>query len=243
MALAPIPAELAVGHGGEQAARIAANMVETFVLHGGLQGTERILDIGCGPGRMASELARRFGDTLPAYRGFDIKRADIDWCKRNITRAHPRFIFKHLDIFNAHYNPEGALQPDEVRFPMAGTQADFIFATSVFTHMRTKEFLVYLREIKRNLSPGGTSFCTFFCIEPGFIGKMSGNRNFTVKVDEQCWTATPDMPEDVMGYDLEFVLGSYREAGLAPVFYRGAWSKLAAPTGRHSQDYVVARHA
>src|SRR5579884_2831753 len=53
----------------------------------------RILDIGCGCGRLASALA---GDaalrTLGVqYTGMDVDAAAVRWCARHITPANPRF--------------------------------------------------------------------------------------------------------------------------------------------------------
>lgn len=240
MAVKPIPKELAHHHGDERAALIGAEWARTFEEHGGLTGESRVLDIGCGPGRMASSIGERFNFSNPSYLGFDIVKADIDWCTQNITQEHPAFKFQQINIYNGHYNPAGTIRPDEVTFSMDDAGGDFIFATSVFTHMRTKEFLVYLDEIQRCLSPAGSVLATFFLIEDDFFGQMSGNRNFETALDAQCYTAMPDNPEDVIGYKREFVMNSFKSAGLEPTLYRGGWSKLLPRTGRHGQDYIVA---
>ena len=238
-----IPEKLAKHHGGANAASIGANWAETFEIHGGLSRESVVLDIGCGPGRMAVGIGERFDFRQPSYLGFDITKPDIDWCQKNITAAHPNFRFVHLDVKNAHYNPQGKIEPYDVQFPASTGSSDFIFATSVFTHMRTLELEVYLAESKRCLSKDGRIFATFFCLEEGFAGRMPEGRDFSTRIDAQCYTARPENPEDAIAYDKAYVLNSFEKLGLKADFFRGGWSGLATRNGRHGQDYVVARHA
>lgn len=240
MTLTTIPQKLAKHHGGEDAAMLGLKWAETFEVHGGLSGQSKVLDIGCGPGRMAAAIATRFEHSTPSYLGFDIQAPDIKWCTRNITNVHPAFRFEHVNVLNGHYNPKGTIKPEEVRFPAADNEFDFAFATSVFTHMYTAEFLVYLREARRCLKPGGRFLATFFCLEADFAGKMPEKRDFSTALDDHCYTARPQNPEDAIAFDTAFVMDSFKQAGFEAQFYRGGWSRLRPATGRHSQDYIVA---
>src|SRR3974390_1686156 len=69
-----------------------------------LQPNHKILDVGCGIGVMASRMTSYL---VPegAYSGFDIVRAGIDWCQKNISSRFSNFSFVHADIFSKHYNP------------------------------------------------------------------------------------------------------------------------------------------
>lgn len=230
-----IPRRLAFGHGGKEAPAIAAKFVETFELYGGLNADSSVLDIGCGPGRMALGIGERYGFSTPKYLGFDVRKQDIKWCRKAIEREN--FTFEHLDVYNKHYNPKGKTPPVMALFPSDTAVFDFAFATSVFTHMRTPEMLAYLREAKRCLMRGGTFLATYFCIED------TGRRarfSFDTKVDDHCYTATPEMPEDVIGYRKDFVLASFKAAGFTDLaFHPGEWSGTKGM--RHSQDCVVAK--
>jgi SAM-dependent methyltransferase len=124
-----------------------------FVELGGLQPHERVLDVGCGIGRMARPLAGYLSSD-GAYEGFDVNPDGIAWCRRRYRR-HPGFGFQVADIFNARYNPAGAHRADEYRFPYEDATFDFVLATSVFTHLLEADAANYLAECARVLAPGG----------------------------------------------------------------------------------------
>ena len=231
-----VPRRLALDHGGAEAAKIGARWAETFSLYAGLTAESAVLDVGCGPGRMALAIGQRFRFRTPRYLGFDINRRDIEWCTSAITRRHPAYRFSHVDVRNGHYNPSGRIAPENATFPAEDAAYDFAFATSVFTHMRTAEMLRYLAEARRCLRPGGKFLATYFCIGDG--GNGTARFNFHARLDEHCYTATPDDPEDVIGYERKFVLDRFALAGYRDVqFHRGGWSGVP---GRHSQDIIVA---
>ena len=61
------------------------------------------------------------------------------------------------------YNPEG-VDPAEFSFPYPDTAFDFVFLTSVFTHMLPPDVRHYLTEIRRVIRPGGSCLMTFFLL-------------------------------------------------------------------------------
>lgn len=141
---------------------------------GGLKPEDRVLDVGCGVGRMAIQLVRYLTGT---YDGFDIVKESIDYCQRVITPRHPNFRFHHVELFNTHYTPGYAAQPHEFRFPYADGSFSFVFLTSVFTHMRSREVENYMREIQRVLVPGGRCFATYFLLNPEVDALIEGGRS------------------------------------------------------------------
>src|ERR687892_593067 len=96
-------------------AATADEFMAHFIELGGLQPDERVLDVGCGIGRMARPLAG-YLSSEGSYDGFDVNRDGIAWCRRRYRR-HANFRFEVADLFNARYNPRGAQRADEYRFP------------------------------------------------------------------------------------------------------------------------------
>jgi cyclopropane fatty-acyl-phospholipid synthase-like methyltransferase len=66
----------------------------------GLRPDERVLDVGCGIGRMAAPLTS-YLDASGRYEGFDIVKLGIRWANDHITRQYPNFRFHHADILTS----------------------------------------------------------------------------------------------------------------------------------------------
>jgi SAM-dependent methyltransferase len=130
----------------------------------GEEGSERVLDLGCGVGRTAVRLARQFPDL--SYEGFDVDAEAIDWCRREVTSRHPGFAFTHLDLRNDAYNPGGALDAETFTFPYGDGAFDLVFGFSLFTHLLRPTLERYLGEVRRVLSERGRLHATFFLLNP-----------------------------------------------------------------------------
>jgi len=98
---------------------------------GGLKPEDRVLEVGCGAGRMPIAMTRCI--TTGSYDGFDIIKESIEHCQQAITPRNPNFRFKHVDIYNSNYNPQGTIRPADFRFPYPDGAFTFAFLTSVFT--------------------------------------------------------------------------------------------------------------
>lgn len=125
--------------------------------------TTRILDVGCGQGRLPIGILRRMGEV--PYTGLDVDRKSIDWCKRYIEREHPSFRFRHLDVANERYYREGGKLGEGFKFDLTDGSVDIIYLYSVFSHMREEDMRVYLTEFKRMLADSGRVFFTTFVEE------------------------------------------------------------------------------
>jgi SAM-dependent methyltransferase len=198
-----------------------------FVELGGLRPDERVLDIGCGIGRMARPLAVYLAPE-GGYEGFDIVPEGIAWCQ---GRYPANFTFRRLDVHNARFHPAGREAAERASFPYEDAAFDFAFATSVFTHLRPEAADRYLAETARVLRAGGRALLTFFLAEQP-VGDHVHRVGPALAVD-------PDVPEEAIAYPEAWVRERAAAHGLGvrePV-HRGTWT--GAREGRSFQDIVV----
>ncbi|MEM8933035.1 MAG: methyltransferase domain-containing protein [Acidobacteriota bacterium] len=109
--------------------------------------TARILDFGCGCGRVARHVAG------PGFVGVDWNAAAIRWCGNHLPG---RFVV-------------GGLEP-----PLAlddGARFELIYAFSVFTHMPRELQIDWLRELTSRLDPSGTLLISTH--GQAFVGDLS----------------------------------------------------------------------
>jgi len=207
---------------------------------GGLQPGDRVLDMGCGIGRMAIPLMGYLDNG--SYAGFDVGRAMIRWCQREITARRPEFEFAWAPVYNQKYNPFGSIAGAEFRFPYEEGSFDFIFATSLFTHLVRAETEHYLRETARVLRPGGTCLLTFFLLDEHAEQEVAAGRasfDFRHPI-EGGFTTDPSQPEEAIAFPAEDLREMLVAAGLEvrePIHF-GLWSNH--PDGPAGQDVVVA---
>jgi SAM-dependent methyltransferase len=226
-----------------------------FVELAGLTPDEAVLEPGCGTGRMAEPLSHYLSAT-GSYDGFDVVPGAIEWCEKNIAPEHPNFRFRHVDVLNRAYNPDGRLNPEEFEFPYPAEAFDFAFLTSVFTHMLPPEMRHYLSEIRRVLRPGGRSLMTFFLLNEESLDLLAGphvaqspapfarqaSRRFAHKGDGYFYDV-PGRPEAAVAYREEDVLGFLEQAGFeehVPIRY-GHWTGRRDQGARAGQDIVVVK--
>jgi len=123
----------------------------------------RVLDVGCGQGRLPIGIIRVIGEMN--YVGIDVDRKSIDWCKRYIGREHPSFNFKHLNLYNERYNKKGIKIDDKFRFEVEPKSVDIVYLYSVFSHTTEEDMRIYLKDISRILNGKGKLFLTTFVEE------------------------------------------------------------------------------
>jgi len=223
---------------------IGESWVAAFVREAGLKPDERVLDLGCGVGRSAVALTRFMG-AGGSYEGIDIVLPSIDWCQRNITPRCPSFRFTHADVYNRHYNAAGRVQASEFRLPYPDGEFDFVFLTSIFTHLVPRDARNYLAEIHRVLRPGGRCFNTFALLtetsrrsiaDGTALGGLGG---LTHEFEEGCLVADPADPEFVIAYPAELVTSMYAACGFEPPrVVPGSW--CGTPGAHRAQDIVIA---
>lgn len=215
-----------VGHGDFEK---IGNEFKTYLIDlAGLRPEGRVLDIGCGIGRMAIPLTGYL--TSGQYAGFDIVEKGILWCNARITKKFPNFRFVHSDVYNKQYNKRGKALARDYRFPYPDAHFDVAFLTSVFTHMLPADVEHYTDEIARVLKPGGRCLATFLLRNEESVqlidsGVATGPMAITHHVEGPAWTSTPNTPEAVTAYEEPWVVELFARRGFAvrqPLRY-GSW--------------------
>ena len=216
-------------------------LLERLVSDAGLTPGDRVLDVGCGIGRVARALAGHLGPG-GAYAGFDVSAPAVAWCARRYGRRHPNFAFAHLDVRNALYNPEGAGSARDATFPYPDGEFDVVVAASVFTHLPADEVDRYLAEIARVLRPGGRVLATLFLLDAEARRQQAAGAAALAFRHEHWPAAFADaaLPEAAVAYDEAWVLERLAVHGLRPLAppRRGTWSGAAGAAG--FQDVIVA---
>lgn len=218
---------------------IGRNLFGLLVKHGDVRPQHRVLDVGCSCGRIAAEFTTYL--TSGTYDGFDIEGPAIEFCRRVISPRYPNFRFVHADLYNAHYTPDSKVPASEYRFPYNDESFDFIFLTSVFTHMQRPETLRYLAEIARTLAPGGRVFATFFLIDPEAESAIASCRADFSFAHSGNGTRVQfaENPDHAVAHPRNLILEAFADSGLdVQSVLSGGWR---GGDGESYQDVIVAR--
>jgi SAM-dependent methyltransferase len=159
--------------------RLAEHLADLDMLEPGA----RLLDIGCGCGRVARRL---LDSPIALYAGFDRHRGMIEWAQSHIGDLDNRFRFQHVDVESGYTDIDGELgtaSATEIVFPYDDGTFTGALAASVFTHIDFAATSHYLSETARVLAPNGRGLASFF---PGeTTGSMSGSSwNFVIAEDD-----------------------------------------------------------
>jgi ubiquinone/menaquinone biosynthesis C-methylase UbiE len=149
---------------GRSFIEIGDSFLNKFIDMAGLKPDSRVLDIGCGIGRMARPLTSFLKDQ-GSYEGFDIVPEGIEWCKK-AYKDFPNFSFRYIPLKNDLYNLSVQQEARGFNFPYDDNQFDLVILISVFTHMQLPDVDHYLKEICRVLKKNGKCLSTFFIITP-----------------------------------------------------------------------------
>ncbi len=214
----------------------------------GLTPSSRVLDVGCGIGRLAIPMAG-FLDQDGGYEGFDIVPEGIEWCQQHISSPHDNVHFTLADLYNKEYNPKGSVPPAEYRFPYEDDAFDLVVLFSVFTHMLPDDVDRYVSEIARVLKKDGRVFATYYVINQDSLQlmKTSGRSKLQFKHNlGSHWIHSGNVPELGVAYEEPYIRNLYGKYGLSdpPTIYFGRWCgrvvERPLDSGLIAQDSVVA---
>jgi SAM-dependent methyltransferase len=232
------PQEFITAVGGGDFHAVGQHFFEIFVHQGGLLPEHSVLDIGSGCGRMAIPLLS-YLDQQSEYHGIDIVEPMVTWCTENISSRFPNFQFHHVKLKNTLYSEAGEVAA-KYKFPFPDQSFDFVFLTSVFTHLNPEDTENYLQEIQRVLKIKGRVVMTFYFMTEEYP-LIRKNDRARVTFDHGAypyWVNDPEVPEAISAYDESFAFGKIRSAGLSiNAVYYGNWN---GHSGLSWQDVVVA---
>lgn len=184
----------------------------------GLAGCRRILDWGCGCGRLLRYLADLPGAALV---GADIDADNLQWCRRQLPCAD------YVDL---------ALLPPS---PIAAESVDLVIGISVFTHLAESAQLAWLDELHRIGSPGAVYLMS---IHGPAVHATSASLDFCRTIEERGIVdgRSPDL-DDVLE-DREY----YRTTFHSHAYVRREWGRRFEIVGMlpaciGMQDLVVMR--
>ena len=189
--------------------------------YAGLRPDSRVLDVGCGTGRLARPIVGFLdGGT---YDGFDIDREAIGWCRR-AYRRHRNARFVRADLFHPRFHPGGAHRAAEYRFPYDDASFDVVVSTSVFPHLLEEEAAHYLAESARVLAPGGQLLATFFVLDQQSRAAIAaGQATFPfLDADEHVAVVSEEHPDEAVAYDAGWIARAFPGAiDVRPGTWRG----------------------
>ena len=241
----PIPPqqliELVGSRSPEHFAAVGEEFLAIFKKYAALKATDRVLDVGCGCGRMALSMTKYL--TAGSYEGFDIVSELIEWAQANVTTRWPNFHFQAIDLYSSAYNRATQSKASGLRFPYPDNSFDLTFLTSVFTHMLPDDMENYTREIARTLKPGGRALITFFLLdEYSMRHKDTPASGISIPysyLDGQVHVHLLEDPENIVGYPESTVRRVFDRCGLElqePIIY-GYW--CGRPNGLLGQDITL----
>lgn len=207
------------------------HLLELVIKYADLKPDGRILDIGCGIGRLAVPLTR-YLNANAHYEGFDIVKMGIDWCNNKIATKYPNFRFLYIDLKNDLYNLSTNSEAKSFQFPYSPNSFDCVVLTSVFTHMMPNDVDNYLKQISLVMKNDGKCMATFFLLDSDIKKQMKDKKigfRFVHHFDGYS-LMDKKVKEANVAYEKTYLLSLLKKNGLyADSIYQGKWSNGVSP--------------
>lgn len=201
--------------------------------HAGLHRGSRVLEVGCGRGRVARALTARLGPE-GSYAGVDADPDAVGWCRRHYRgRAGFRFV-----VADTH---DAARSPEQYRLPFDPGSFDLVVVPTLLASALPAACEHHLAEAARVLAPGGTLAATFFALNDtsrALMATGSAGLQFA-DPDELVAVLDEELPDEAVAYADEWIFERLRERGLTLTgLHPGSWCGREEFVG--FQDLLVA---
>ncbi len=235
--------------GGGDPELVAAEVVVAIEKYAKLSGSESILDVGCGCGRIAAALTQ-YLDRKSHYTGIDIVPALIEFARNFITPRYPQFEFLLLNESNATYDSwrrkDGERGIAKLTEAAAAQSIDLAISVSLFTHLDYASALEMLNSIHHLLKNDGRVFATVFVLDADALAGIEASRSaFSFKHRTPTGKLSAEKIDDptfAVAYDGGLLDELIRSAGFQlERRIRGYWSIGGA--GETFQDVLTLRKA
>lgn len=228
----------------EDFVKIGDGIVGRMIREGFIEESSNVLDVGCGLGRLARPLTKFL--TSGKYVGIDITQTSIIWCKDNYAEFN-NFDFEFANIFSTYYNPTSTVKATEYEFPFPDEAFDFVWSTSLFTHMLINEVDNYLSQMSRVMKLGAHCWNTYLLLNDVSLECMNaGEAASRVKLEypvEGGLVRDLANPEAQIGLFEDRILAIHEKYGLEivePIRY-GPWSGRKDGILAGFQDIIIAK--
>lgn len=168
--LPPVPYMNKIGSNGPEHFKSAmGDMFLELCKRFRLSPQSKVLDLGCGCGRLAFPFSE-YLDEDGTYYGIDVWEDGIRYCRDRFIK--PNMNFTCVESGNNYYfeNIDHNINNDYNINDIRDNSLDLVYAFSVLTHLTERDCLSYMSEIRRTLKEtSGFGFLTCFIIDEYFF--------------------------------------------------------------------------
>ena len=206
----------------------------------GLTPQHRVLDYGCGLGRISIPMSAYLDPVSGSYCGVDTNASCISRNSR-VFNDYENFSFQHANIYSKMYNRQGKGMKELLKHDL-GEPFDLAFLFSVFTHILSSDCDFLLKYLRSQLTGSGEIFTSWFlineetqeAIDAGQSDRKFLHKHGDARIDNK------EVPEGAVAYNEQDVLDRFAKAGFSDVqVHYGMWRGCIKSWVY--QDIIIAR--